>query len=55
MVQIFIYLYSSKCSAQRGMEGIDQHILIENRCRVKLHILSPEICKQNLCVKSWKA
>ena len=29
--------------------------LIGNRFHVKLHILSPEHCKQSLRVKSWKA
>ena len=29
--------------------------LIGNRSHVKLHILSPENCKQSLRVKSWKA
>jgi len=29
--------------------------LIGNRFDVKLHILSPENCKQSLRVKSWKA
>ena len=29
--------------------------LIGNRFHVKLHILSPENCKQSLQVKSWKA
>jgi len=29
--------------------------LIGNRFHVKLRILSPENCKQNLQVKSWKA
>ena len=29
--------------------------LIGNRFHIKLHILSPENCKQSLQVKSWKA
>jgi len=38
-----------------GKWGIDLLIFNGNRFHVKLRILSPEICKQSLRMKSWKA
>ena len=47
---------ASKYSPQGCKQGIDQQIFLPgNQFHVKLHILSPEICKQCLRVKSWEA